>query len=32
MVAEWKGFAESKEFRAGLEAGLSLVRKKMATR
>ncbi|WP_437563554.1 hypothetical protein [Sorangium sp. So ce542] len=32
VVAEWKGFAESKEFRAGLEAGLSLARKKMATR
>ena len=32
VVAEWKGFAESKEFRAGLEAGLDLARAKRARR
>ncbi|WP_437311268.1 hypothetical protein [Sorangium sp. So ce388] len=32
VVAEWKAFAETKDFRAGLEAGLSLARKKMAIR
>ncbi|AUX46693.1 hypothetical protein SOCE26_082010 [Sorangium cellulosum] len=32
VVAEWKGFAESKDFRAGLEAGLELARQKRARR
>ncbi len=32
VVAEWKGYAESKDFRAGLEAGLDLARKKRTTR
>ncbi|AUX45182.1 hypothetical protein SOCE26_066630 [Sorangium cellulosum] len=32
VLAEWKGFADTRELRAALEATLDLVRKKKATR